>query len=311
MGGQRNLIILAIAIALGVIAVVVANGYFSGMDERQAQIAKEQKLARIVVASQALAFGTKLTPDNLRMQNWPAGSVPQGAFASLDAALADNRVALRPIVPGEPVLADKVSGKDGRATLAANLAPGMRATSIPISNVTGVAGFVLPGTSVDVLLTRQIPGDGADQQDQMSDVILENVHVLAIDQLADEKTGDPKVGATATMETDLYGAQKLAVAQKIGTLSLVLRNIENQEPAALTTVTVRDLPGGQLYKRGRPQAIAQNAIPPILPQLFGALLPKAPANIPNAVSILPGGPMMSVYRGTAKSDYPVGTLGGR
>ena len=313
MGGQRNLIILGVALVLGLAAVFLANAYFSGVDQRQAQIADEQKLARIVVASQPLAFGTKLTADNIRLQNWPANSVPQGAFASLEGALSNNRVALRPIVPGEPVLADKVSGRDGRATLAANLPAGMRATSIPISSVTGVSGFVLPGTTVDVLLTRQIPGEGANQQDQMSDVILENVQVLAIDQLADEKSGDPKPGATATLQTDLYSAQKLAIAQKVGTLSLALRNIENQEPAALTTVTLRDLPGGNYYRRGRPQTVGQNGIPPILPQLFGALRPTAPpaANPGGIVAILPGGPMMSVYRGTTKSDYPVGQLGGK
>ena len=311
MGGQRNLIIVGVAVLLGLIAVFFANSYFSGIDQQQERIAQEQKLARIVVASQPLAFGTKLTTDNLRLQNFPAGSVPQGAFTSLESALANNRVALRPIVPGEPVLADKVSGLDGRATLAANLPAGMRATTIPISNVTGVAGFALPGTTVDVILTRQIPGDGAEQQDQMSDVIMENVQILAIDQLADEKTGEPKVGTTATLQTDLFGVQKLAIAQKMGTLSLALRNIENQEPAALTTVTARDLPGGRLYKRARNQTMAQASIPPILPQLFGALMPKAPVSAPGAVSIFPGGPIMSVYRGTERIDYPVGTLGGK
>ena len=312
MGGQRNLVIIGVAVLLGLFAMYIANSYFSGVELNQARVAQEQKLARIVVASQPMAFGTKLTADNLRLQNWPASSVPQGAFASLDVALAHNRVALRPIVVGEPVLADKVSGLDGRATLAANLPAGMRATSIPITNVTGVAGFALPGTSVDVILTRQIPGDGAGQADQMSDVILENIHILAIDQLADEKTGEPKVGTTATLQTDLYGAQKLAIAQKIGTLSLALRNVENQEPGALTTVTVRDLPGGRLYKAARSQPTAQ-ALPAILPQLFGALLPKAPVGVklPGAISIFPGGPIMSVYRGTEKADYPVTTLGGR
>ena len=143
----------------------------------------------------------------------------------------------------------------------------------------------------------------------MSDVILENVQILAIDQLADEKTGEPKVGSTATLQTDLYNAQKLAIAQKIGTLSLALRNVENQEAGALTTVTVRDLPGGRLYKRARSQpAPEQASLPPRLSQLFGALIPKAPAG---PVSILPGGPTMSVYRGTEKAEYPVGLMGGR
>ena len=171
MGG-RNLIFLGVAIGVALIAVILANSYFSGVEERQERIAEEQQLARIVVATQPLEFGQPLTPQNIRLQNFPAGSVPQGAFRSMEDALRDNRVALRPIVPGEPVLADKVSGTDGRAVLAANLAPGMRAVSIPVSATTGVSGFVRPGDIVDVLLTRRMPGDGATDQDLMTDVIL-------------------------------------------------------------------------------------------------------------------------------------------
>ena len=309
MGGQRNIVIIVVAVLLGLFAVYIANSYFGAVAQKQARVAADQKLARIVVASQPLAFGTVLTADNLRLQNWPALSVPQGAFTSLEGALAHNRVALRPIVVNEPILADKVSGLDGRATLAAKLPAGMRATTIPISNVSGVAGFALPGTTVDVLLTRQIPGDGAQQQDQMSDVILENVQILAIDQLADEKTGEPKVGATATLQTDLYSAQKLAIAQKIGTISLALRNVENQQPAALTTVTVRDLPGGELYKGARRQPPAGVAYQPRV--YSGAPMAAPMAAAIRAMSPGISGPMLSIYRGTARSDYEVGHLGGR
>ena len=302
MGGQRNLIILGVAVLLGLFAVFMANAYFSGVEQRQAQVAAEQKLARIVVATQPMAFGTTLTADNIRMQNWPAASVPTGAFRSIAAALKDNRVALRPIVPGEPILADKVSGKDGRATLAANLPAGMRATTIPVSAVSGVAGFVLPGTTVDVLLTRQIPGEGADAQDQMVDVIMENVQVLAVDQVVDEKDGKPKTSRTATLQTDLYGAQKLVLAQKVGTLSLALRNVENQQPGAVTTVTTRDLGGKGTYRAPRRQA-APRAV-----KVAAYAPPTAPVR---SVAVTPSGPSMAVYRGVEKADYEVGQLGGK
>ena len=302
MGGQRNFIILGVAVLLGLFAVFIANSYFAGVEQRQEQIAAEQKLARIVVATQPLAFGTKLTSDNVRLQNWPQNSVPQGAFRSVEAALNDNRVALRPIVPGEPVLADKVSGTDGRATLAANLPEGMRATTIPITAITGVAGFVLPGMTVDVLLTRRIPG-GSDSQDQMVDVVMENVQVLAVDQMVDDKSGKPKTSRTATLQTDLYGAQKLTLAQKVGTLSLALRNVESQEPAAVTTVTARDLAGTTGYRIPRrqpaPRQVAAYTPPPAA--IAAAIRAVAPA---------PSGPSMAVYRGVEKADYEVGRLGG-
>lgn len=106
----RNIAVIAIAIVLGLIAVVVANGWFSGVAERQEKLAEDQDMVRIVVATQPMEFGTKLTTENIRLQNWPENSVPQGAFNKVEDALKDNRVALRPMVPGEPVLASKVSG---------------------------------------------------------------------------------------------------------------------------------------------------------------------------------------------------------
>lgn len=301
MGGQRNLIILGVAVLLGLFAVFIANSYFSGVEQRQAQVAKEQRLARIVVATRPLAFGTKLTPDSVRMQNWPANAVPEGAFRSIEAVLRDNRVALRPIVVNEPVLADKVSGKDGRATLAANLPEGMRATSIPISATSAVSGFVLPGTTVDVLLTRKMPGEGAGNEDQMVDVIMENVQVLAINQDVDEKSGKPIAGKTATLLTDLYGVQKLTLAEKVGALSLALRNVESQEPAARTTVTARDLGAGGFYRAPRRRAPVSVAVYTPPPAMAAAIRAIAPA---------PSGPSMAVYRGVEKADYEVGRLGG-
>ncbi|MEZ5687554.1 MAG: Flp pilus assembly protein CpaB [Caenibius sp.] len=298
MGG-RNLIILAIAIGLGLIAVVLANAYFSGMEKQQARLAEEQQLARIVVATQPLEFGSPLTKENLTLKNWPANSVPVGAFTDLQAALQDGRVALRPIVPGEPVLADKVSGAGGRAVLASNLPEGMRAVSIPISAVSGVSGFARPGDTVDILLTRKIPGDGAGNEDMMSDVVLDNVQLLAIDQSANEKDTGAKVGKTATVQVDLLGAQKLAIATNVGTLSLALRNVENQLPAYGPTVTTRDLGGGGYYIPGRPSGPAM-ASAPSGPVYSGPVAPPRPT-----------GPVMAVFRGTEKTDYEVSRLGRR
>lgn len=303
---SRNGAILAAAVVLGLIAVVVANAWFSGVEQRQERQAKEQMLARIVVASQPLDFGSRLMPDNVRLQNWPASSVPQGAFRSVAEALKHNRVALRPIVVGEPVLADKVSGTDGRATLAANLPNGMRAVSIPISAVSGVSGFVQPGSTVDVMLTRRVPGDAPAGHDQMVDVILENVQVLAIDQKMNTKSDEPKPGKTAVLQTDLIGAQKLVLAEKLGELSLALRNVTSQEPAPLARVTARDLAPGRAYaapasyRLSAPRYAAQTSRPVLAAAGLGGSAPAVPA-----------GPVMSVYRGTEKADYAVGRVAGR
>lgn len=301
---NRNVLIVIGALVIAAFAVFLANSYLSGVEESVVNQAESQQVTPIVVATQPLDFGDALTPENIRLQNFPASSIPQGAFRTVRDALADNRVVLRPIVPGEPLLADKVSGASGRAVLAANLPEGMRAVAIPVTDVTGVAGFVRPGDTVDVILTRQIPGDGAEQTDLMSDVILERVKVLAIDQIASEGDTEPKVGKTAVLEVDPLQAQQLAIATKIGTLSMALRNVESQEAVQGRTVTNRDVGNSRLFIRERPRQTAANT-----QYTPAAAQPGAPAARP--MPAVPSGPSMTIYRGIEGQAYPVGFLGGK
>ncbi|WP_128891678.1 Flp pilus assembly protein CpaB [Erythrobacter sp. HKB08] len=303
--GNRNLLILIGAIVIGLIAVFLANSYFSGVEQRQERVAEEQQLTRIAVATQPLEFGAPLTPENVRLQNFPAASVPEGAFTNLEQLLNGSRVALRPIVPNEPILASKVSGLDGRAVLSANLPEGMRAVSIPVGAVTGVSGFVRPGDVVDVLLTRKIPGEGARAEDLMVDVIMERVPVLAINQTASENATEPQVGKTATIQVDLFQAQKLAIAEKLGTLSLALRNVESDDAEAALTVTSRDIGSGGYYIAARQQPAA-----PAPTNFYPAAQTQA-APAAGSVSRAITGPSMTIYRGTDGEEYPVGRLGGR
>lgn len=313
----RNLVLIGVALVIGIVAVIMANAYFSGVEQRQAAVAERQRLVRIVVATQPMEFGAPLTQQNVKLANFPANSVPEGAFTSIAEALKDNRVALRPIVPGEPVLRSKVSGTDGRATLAALLPEGFRAISIPIDNVRGVAGFVLPGMMVDVLLLRQIEGDGAGSQDQRADTILENVQVLAVDQLADEKTGEPKVSRTATLAVTPTDASRLALANRIGTLQLTLRKVEpaftaegGPQPRAAKTVTSRQLGVPRIVigsrSRGGGGDGARYGSAPVPP--LASISPPPLASLPAMPAY--SGPAMTVVRGTEPTNYQVGTLGG-
>lgn len=301
---NRNIFIVIGALVIASIAVLLINSYLTGVEQRAEVRAEEQQLARIVVATQPLEFGDPLTAENVRLQNFPANSVPQGAFRSVRDALADGRVVLRPIVPGEPVLASKVSGVDGRAVLAANLPEGKRAISISIGPVTGVSGFVRPGDTVDILLTRQIPGDGAQAEDLMSDIILDRVKVLAIDQVANENATEAQVGRTAVLEVDPYQAQQLAIAAKLGTLSLALRNVETREATAGQTVTNRDVSKSRMYIRARPAPRQAAATAQPVPVAVTAVTASQAAAMPR-------GPTMTVYRGTESEAYAVGGLGGR
>ncbi|MFC0590390.1 Flp pilus assembly protein CpaB [Novosphingobium aquiterrae] len=300
--GQRNIIAIALAVFIGLIAVYMANIYFSARETQQEKVAEQNRMARIVVASQELAFGTALSPQNVRFTNWPANSVPTGAFTSIEEATR-NRVALRPIVVGEPVLASKVSGTDGRATLSANLPVGQLAFAIPINDVAGVGGFVRPGDVVDVLLTRTIPGEGNQNGDKMTDVLLEAVPVLGIDQVADEKNTQPAIGKTATVQVDTFGAQKLALAMQSGTMSLALRNVADQVTGARKTVTRNDL-GGRFFMPSRaarpnnPGAAAALAMAGAARRMAMPSGPSGPAMAPPR----PAGPSMTVVRGTRASQ---------
>lgn len=294
----RNLLIAGIAVFLGLIAVFLLNSYFSGYEQAQDEAAQNEQLTRIVVATQEIGFGTPITSTNIRLASWPSSAMPEGAFTTLDSATQGGRVALRPLVPGEPILASKVSGAGGRATLASVIPDDMRAVAVPINATAGVGGFVRAGDVVDVMLTRQIPGDGAGQTDKMTTVVLENVRVLATDQVADENNTEPTVATTATIQTDQFGAQKLALATQIGTLSLTLRNVENQLVGGTRTVLPRDLGGEGIYIPSRERGSASSG--PASTSRGGASRP-AQSTAPRP----PSGPSMTVVRGTAPQDYQV------
>jgi pilus assembly protein CpaB len=142
---------------------------------------------------------------------------------------------LSAIETNEPVLAAKVTGPGQRATLSAMIADGMRAVTIRVNDVDGVAGFVLPGDRVDVALTRQ-----ADKANT-NDVVLQGVKVLAIDQTADDRTDKPAIARAVTLEVNAADAQKLALSSTVGTLSLMLRRAGEAKAADTRRVTLSDL----------------------------------------------------------------------
>ncbi len=304
---RRNLIIAGVAVFLGLIAVYLANSWFSGVEQQQERVAEQQQLQRIAVARNDLAFGDLLTTDNVLLVNWPAQSVPAGSYTDVSRLLAGNNVAIRPIAAGEPILTQRISE---RAVLSANLPPDMRAVSVSVDAVSGVSGFVTPGDVVDVMLTRKIPGDGATNDDQMTSVVLENVQVLAIDQGASENDTEPKLGKTATLQVDLMGAQKLALASTIGRLSLALRNVENQVVGSSTTVTTADLGGSGMYMAARSAPASAPMPPPAYYVPAQASPARRSSDAPTASQPRrPSGPTMTIFRGTEAGEYEVKRYG--
>ena len=244
----RAFLMLGLALVLAGVAVFLAQDWLQRQVPQAPVIVKQEptiQTTKIVVAASPLFFGNKIRRESMRLVDWPVDSVPPGSFKDFDSLLDgdEERVALRAIEVGEPILEPKVSGFGGRAILSAVIAPDMRAVTIRVNDVNGVAGFVLPGDHVDILLTRN-PGGGGNNG-LITDVLLQNVKVLGIDQQSSEQTNKPKVAKAATLEVTQLQAQKLALAQKVGTLSLALRDLLNVDAEAVRTVTVRDLRVGE------------------------------------------------------------------
>jgi pilus assembly protein CpaB len=191
----------------------------------------------LVVAAKPLRFGNELTAAQLREVAWPENALPNGAFAKIDDVMSGGkRVALAAIEPNEPVLSSKITGPGQRATLSAMLHDGLKAVTVRVNDVDGVAGFVLPGDQVDIALTRQF-----DKTNATAEVVLQNVRVLAIDQNADQRVEKPSLAKAVTIEVDVVGAQKLSLAASVGSLSLMLRKAGEAKSQYTRRITLRDL----------------------------------------------------------------------
>jgi pilus assembly protein CpaB len=238
----NTVIMIILAGIFGVLAVVLANIWLA--DQRNA-MAQSQGVNHdtVVVAAVPLKFGDTLTADKLQEIAWPAGAVPTGAFKTTKDALAGSgtRQALQAISANEPDLASKITGPGQRATLSAVLGEGMKAVSIRVNDVLGVAGFVFPGDRVDVLLTRTVRDEGGDKS--FVDVLLQSMKVLAVDQVADESKDSPTVVKAVTLEASTKDAQKLTLAAGAGQLSLALRQSAASKGETTERVTLSDLTG--------------------------------------------------------------------
>jgi pilus assembly protein CpaB len=198
----------------------------------------------LVVAKQRLAFGTELTEDNVREVPWTSVT-SAGAFESKSALFKEGRrVALGPMEPNEPVLVSRITGPGQKGALSAVIGPGMRAVTVRVDDVRGVAGFVTPGDRVDIVLTRE--DKMAEVRNTFADVLLQNVKVLAVDQLANTNQDQPSVAKAVTLEVTTEQAQKVALAEGVGTLSLVLRQLGAANPVATRRVNLMDLGQGEV-----------------------------------------------------------------
>ena len=296
---RQSLIAIGIAILLGLLAVYLANIFLS-VRERQIDDTP-QGMTKVAVAAVPLDFGVSVTPEKVRFVALPNTSLPAGTFTTLAQLSPDGkpRVALRPLQVNQPLLAADLTGAGQMASIAATLPDGMRATSVRVNAVSGVAGFVKPNDTVDVLITRSVNAVQGSQQ--VTDVLLQNVRVIAMDQDAKGASDAPAVSSTATLQVSPVDAQKLVLGQQAGELSLILRKPgAQQDIAGVQTVSLNDLRFGNSPSTIHPvtgppmtHVVTTHHVAPMHRPVARAA-PRAPTE------------QVEVMRGTTASKYEVG-----
>jgi len=338
---RKKLVLLLGALIVAIGTAMVARNMFAGAAAPQAAAAAtpaQPEGPKVLVAKRALPIGTIITADAIGYQLWPQEMVQDAYFIDGEADMTKllGTVVRNPITAGEPVTQGSLVSPGDRGFLAAALGPGMRAVTVTVSAKTGVAGFVFPGDHVDMMLTQSIAGEEG-QELKSTETILRNIRVLATDQSTEsETTPDGKTVVrefgTVTVEVTPRIAEKIQVAETIGTLSLALRSIADNQTdldRAIASGEV-DLPNGasradeeKLLRKAvaRPQdgastyvtggdvsRFARSSMPhkPISNPTMSTVAPAAAPAAGGAPAPAYSGPVVRVSRGSAVTVEPAG-----
>jgi pilus assembly protein CpaB len=244
----KKLALLVGALVIAVVTAVMARNMFAGAGAEHAAAAPAVPVGpRILVAKTALPVGTIIDADSLAFQPWPK-QLMQGAYyveGQPDSKSLAGTVVRYAIAAGQPVTRGSLVGPEDRGFLAAALGPGMRAVTVDVNKTEGVAGFIFPGDHVDLMLTQQVAGGGDGPPLKVSETIVRNVRVLATDQRFTDKDEDGKTKvktfSNVTFEVTPKIAEKIAVAQSIGQISLSLRSIADNSADLQRAVAAGDI----------------------------------------------------------------------
>jgi pilus assembly protein CpaB len=223
MKNPRALTMMALAVLLGVSAVILASRWLIDQSASGA--------GRIAVAGTDVSLGHRLTPDAVKLVDWPVESIPQGAFT--DPQKLDGRVLRSSILKGEPYTQAKLAPIGTLGGLSAVISEGKRAITVRVNDVIGVAGFALPGNYVDIIVNtkKDGPASAADKGADISKIVLERILVLAVAQEVGRDDTKPRVVNAVTLEVTPEQAENLDLARSVGSLSLALRNQVDPQPA--------------------------------------------------------------------------------
>ena len=231
----KKLVLLVGALVIAAVTAIMAKNMFTGASAPQAQAGPAVPQGpQVLVATRALPVGTIIDAEAFRYQPWPEGLVQdsyyvQGGEGAADPQSLIGTVVRNEISAGQPVSRGALIRPGERGFLAAALGPGMRAVTVAVSATSGVAGFVFPGDRVDIVLTQEVEGGGDGAPLRVSETIIRNIRVLAVDQRINARDEEGNQVAqntsTVTFEATPKITEKIAVAQTLGQMSLSLRSL--------------------------------------------------------------------------------------
>lgn len=256
MKNKRAIAVMAIAILFGLAAVVLASRWLLRQPSGSAD--------RIVVAATDVNLGQRLTPDMLKLAEWPIDSLPKGAYG--DPLKLTGRVLKSSILRGEPVSEAKLAPAGTLGGLSALITEGKRAITVRVNDVIGVAGFALPGNYVDIIVSTQkeeTSGDKSGREQSISKIVLERILVLAVAQEVGRDETKPRVVNAVTLEVTPEQAENLDLARSVGTLSLALRNQVDPQDGKTDGATKRTMLHEVVVPppAPRPPMVAVKAVP--------------------------------------------------
>jgi pilus assembly protein CpaB len=338
---RKKLVLLIGALVIAIGTALAARSMFAGASAPQAVAAPaEPQGPKVLVAKRALPVGTIITADAIGYQLWPQEMVQDAYFIDGEADMSKllGTVVRNPITAGEPVTQGSLVSPGDRGFLAAALGPGMRAVTVPVSEKTAAGGFIFPGDRVDILLTSELESEEGDSL-KTAETVLQNLRVLATDQSTETTTSEDgktvvRAFRTVTLEATPKVAEKIAVAQTIGTLSLSLRSIaDNQseleraiasgavnvpeglspaeEAKMLKRAMARPQPGPATFVTGgEVSRFARSTVPRKNNSIVAT--PDGVYAVGNGApgAAKPAGPTVRVHRGTATTEDPVAKAAG-
>ena len=260
---NRTLIVLLVAVVAAAGATYFVYRAISRIPVRQVEVAS----VYVAVAAENLPLGTRLTKEQVKLVGWPSSSPVQGSFSSVDGLV--GRGLIQPVHANEPLTETKLAPIEAGAGLPPSIPPGMRALSVRVNDVIGVAGFTTPGTRVDVLVTLNRG------ETSMSRAVVSNVQVLTAGTLFDQeqsKDGKAIPSTVVTLMVTPNDAERIVLAQSSGSIMLVLRNPLDVVPTETSGVRLTslmgtpDAPPAVKVEKGQTRVVARKPVVEALPE---------------------------------------------